>query len=156
MGLVKIEVEIIPESFEWLVEHIVYPNIREGYSWEDEDWWIAINSNPTYWPELMGLQLEAFFHSGAPWQTSHDYLMTPLNCMYHEVLRTKDRKRRFEIYKRANEYIADQALWLFTLVPMTLYGVNEELDFVPQVSQYLYLDYSSVTENHWSVRDKNN
>jgi hypothetical protein len=26
------------------------------------------------------------------------------------------------------------------------------VEFVPQVSQYLYLDYSSVTDNHWSVR----
>ncbi len=25
-------------------------------------------------------------------------------------------------------------------------------DVVPQVSQFLYLDYSSVTDKHWSVR----
>jgi len=72
--------------------------------------------------------------------------------MYHEILRTRDRNKRFQIYKRANEYIADQALWVFTMAPLTLYGVNEEVEFIPQVSQYLYLDYSSVTDNHWSVR----
>ena len=71
------------------------------------------------------------------------------------VLRTKDRERRFEIYRKANEYIADQALWAFTLAPLGLYGVNKEVHFVPQMSQFLYLDYSSVTENHWSVRSKN-
>jgi hypothetical protein len=56
------------------------------------------------------------------------------------------------IYKRANEYIADQALMVSTMVPLTLYGVNEELEFIPQVSQYLYLDYSSVTDEHWSIQ----
>ena len=78
--------------------------------------------------------------------------MVPLNRMYHELLRTKDREGRFRIYKRANEYVADQALWVFTMAPLTLYGVKEEVEFIPQLSQYLYLDYSSVTDRHWSVR----
>ncbi len=81
-----------------------------------------------------------------------DWLMLPLERMYHELLRTTDRDKRFEIYKRANEYIADQALMVSTMAPLSLYGVNAEVDFIPQVSQYLYLDYSSVTDNHWSVR----
>jgi ABC-type transport system substrate-binding protein len=80
--------------------------------------------------------------------------MDPLNMMYDEVLRTKDRDKRFQIYKRANEYIANEALWIFAMAPFSLYGVNEELNFVPQVSEYLYLDYSSVTDRHWSVRGK--
>ena len=81
-----------------------------------------------------------------------DYFMLPLDKMYDEVQRTRDRDKRFEIYKKANEYIADQAFWVFTMAPLSLYGVNEEVEFVPQVSQYLYLDYSSVTDNHWSIR----
>ena len=96
--------------------------------------------------------LEAHFHSGATFQGVSDFLMEPLNRMYQKLLRTKDRDKRFEIYKKANEYIADQALNVFTMAPLGLYGVNEELEFVPQVSQYLYLDYSSVTDSHWSVR----
>ena len=38
------------------------------------------------------------------------------------------------------------------IVPLT--GVNEEVQFVPHVSQYLYLDYSSVTDNHWKALDR--
>jgi hypothetical protein len=38
------------------------------------------------------------------------------------------------------------------MAPLGLYGVNEEVEFVPQVSQYLYLDYFSVTDKHWSLR----
>jgi len=40
------------------------------------------------------------------------------------------------------------------MTPFSLYGVNEEVEFVPQVSQYLYLDYSSVTDKHWSLHGK--
>ena len=71
--------------------------------------------------------------------------------MYHELHRMKNRDKRFQIYKKANEYIADQAFNVFTMAPLSLYGVNEELEFIPQLSQYLYLDYSSLTDNHWSV-----
>lgn len=151
-SLLKIEVEIAPINWEWMVKHVVYPNTRDGYSWEDEDWWIIISSNPSHVPELMGGLFEWFFHSGAPWQAFPNWVMLPLDRMYDELLRTKDRDTRFQIYKKANEYIADQALQVFTMAPLGLYGVNEEVEFVPQVSQYLYLDYSSVTENHWSVR----
>ena len=51
--------------------------------------------------------------------------------------------------------MADQALMVFTMGPLALYDVNEELEFVSHVSQYLYLDYSSVTDNHWSIRGQN-
>jgi len=150
-SLLKIEVEITPVQWEWLVRHMVYPNTRDGYSWEDENWWMTITSNPSYWPEAMYGHLEWFFHSGAPWQHFPGWLIVPLDRMYREVLRTKGRDKRFQIYKRANEYIADQALWVFTMAPLSLYGVNEEVEFIPQLSQYLYLDYSSVTDKHWSV-----
>jgi len=153
-SLLKIEAEIAPVSWEWIVRHIVYPNTRDDYAWEDEDWWIVLHSNPRYVPEAMGGWLEWSFHFGAPWQTLPDWLIEPLNRMYGEVLRTKDRDKRFQIYRKANEYVAEQALQIFTMTPFSLYGVNEELEFVPHVSQYLYLDYSSVTDNHWSMREE--
>jgi peptide/nickel transport system substrate-binding protein len=152
-SLLNIEVEITPVKWEWIVRHRVYPNTRDDYSWEDEDWWLVIHSTPGVMPELMGGHFEWTFHSGAIWKAFPDWLIDPpLDTMYHELLRTRDRDKRFQIYKRANEYIADQALWVFTMAPLSLYGVNEEVQFIPQLSQYLYLDYSSVTDNHWSVR----
>jgi ABC-type transport system substrate-binding protein len=137
------------------MEHVVYPNTRSDYSWDDEDWWLVIYSNPGQLPEVMGGILEWGLHSGAPWQHFPDWLMVPLDRMYHEVRRTMDRNKRFEIYKKANDYVADMALRLSTVAPLSLYGVNTEVNFVPHVSQYLYLDYSSVTERHWSIRSKN-
>lgn len=153
-SLLKIEVEITPVDFQWVVRHCAYPNTREGYSWDDEDWWMVIYSDPGYTPEIMGGLLQWCFSSGAAWKTYPDWLGVPLETMYREVLATVDREKRFRIYKKANEYIADQALWVFTVAPLALYGVNEELNFVPQVSQFLYLEYSSVTDNHWSLRGK--
>jgi len=155
-SLLKIEVEIIPVQWEWMPKHMVYPNTSEGYSWEDEDWWMVIHAHPGILPEIMGGLMEWAFHSGAAWRHFPNWLMLPLDEVYNELQRTRDRDKRFELYKRANEYIADQALWLFTVAPLGLYGVNKEVSFEPQVSQYLYLDYSSVTENHWSLRGKNN
>jgi peptide/nickel transport system substrate-binding protein len=154
-SLLKIDMEITPVQWEWITRHAVYPNTRDGYSWEDEDWWLVIYTVPGHVPEVMGGILEWGMHSGAPWQHVPDWLMLPLDQMYNEVLRTKDRDERFQIYRKANEYIADQALRLSTLSPLSLYGVNEELAFVPQVSQYLYLDYSSVTDDHWSIKGEN-
>jgi peptide/nickel transport system substrate-binding protein len=151
-SLLNIDVEIKPVKWEWIVSHIVYPNTRDDSSWEDEDWWIIIYSAPAYVSEVMGGQLEWYFHFGVPWNTSPDRLVQPLAEMYNDVLRKTDREGRFRIYKKANEYIADQAFFLFTMSPLSLYGVNQEVEFVPQVSQYLYLDYSTVTDRHWSVR----
>jgi hypothetical protein len=47
--------------------------------------------------------------------------------MYEEVKPTRDRAKSFQICKKANEYIADQAFQAFTLAVLSLYGVNEEL-----------------------------
>ena len=155
-GLLKIEAEITPVDYDWVVRHIAYPNTREGYSWEDETWWQICTSQPSYCPEVMANLLSTTYRSGTAFSTTSDYLLLPLDKLYHELLRTKDREKRFQIYKRANEYIADQAFAVFTVSPLSLYGVNKEFDFLPQVSQYLYLDYSSVTENHWSLSHKDN
>jgi peptide/nickel transport system substrate-binding protein len=150
--LLGVEAEILPMDYEWMVKHVVYPNTRKDYPWKNEEWWMVISTAPGYVPELMGGLFEWFFHFGAAWQHFPDWVIEPLDNMYNEICRTKDRERRFEIYREANEYIADQALWVFTMAPLGLYGVNEELDFVPQMSQYLYLDYSSVSDDHWSMR----
>jgi peptide/nickel transport system substrate-binding protein len=155
-ALLKIEVEITPVDLEWMARHNVYPNTRDGYPWEDEDWWVCVNSDVSYAPEIMHVGLMVSYHSGAPWRSCPVWLLEPLDRMYREVLKTRNRDKRFQIYKKANEYIADQALHVFTVAPLSLYGVNEHVQFVPQVSQYLYLDYSFVTDNHWSVRGKNN
>jgi peptide/nickel transport system substrate-binding protein len=155
-SLLKIEFEMTPVDHEWGVKHIAYPNTSNDYSWENEKWWMWIYSTPCHVPEAMGGYLEWFFRSKGAWRTAPDWVLLPLDRIYQQLLRTKDQEKRFEIYREANEYIADQALWVFTVAPLSLYGVNEEVEFIPQPSQCLYLDYSSVTDSHWSIRGKNN
>jgi peptide/nickel transport system substrate-binding protein len=154
-GLLNIEVELEPVKWEWAVKHIVYPNTRESYNWKDEDWWMFIGSGPGETPEPIGRWLESFYTSGAAWRHAPGWLSEPLEITYNEVLETTNREKRFQLYKKANDHLADQALWVFIASPLSLYGVNEELNFVPHPSQYLYLDYSSVTDRHWSVRGQN-
>ena len=74
--------------------------------------------------------------------------MEPLDTMCHQVRPMNDHRKRCELYKTANDYIAERASWLFSMAPLSLYGVNAEVNFTPQVSQYTHWGYSSVTENH--------
>ena len=58
-----------------------------------------------------------------------------------------------ELSRRGSKHTVEEIRQvLFTMARLGIYGVNEEVEFIPQLSQYLYLDYSSVTDNHWSVR----
>ena len=77
---------------------------------------VNVDPNPANIPEIMGGMLEWNFHSGAPWQTYPAWLAVPLDKMYRDLFQTRDRDKRFEIYKKVNEYIADQALWVFTVI----------------------------------------
>ena len=112
-SLIKIEARIEPINWEWIERHLVYPNTRKGYSWEDEDWWLLLYSNPGYTPEVMNVWFATSFHFGAPFRALPDWLIEPLDKMYHELRRTKERDKRFQIYKKANEYIASQALSVY-------------------------------------------
>lgn len=155
-GLLGIKVDMAPVQVDWIVKHLVYPNLREGYSWDDQDWWIIVYSQPGVIPEVVYGLMEWVYHWGAPWKTFPDWLGEPVEKMYHEVLKTKDRKERFAIYKKVNQYIADYALSIFPVAALGLYGVNEEMEFVPQAGGHLHLEYSSVTDRHWSVRGQKN
>ena len=63
--LLGIEIEMAAIDHDWLTRHVAYPNTREGYSFEDEDWWMIIMSIPCDVPEAMGGMFEWCFHSGA-------------------------------------------------------------------------------------------
>jgi hypothetical protein len=54
------------------------------------------------------------------------------------------------------QYVYDQAYRIFIYSPMSLYAVNKGVDFVPQKFIFLRLKETSVTDNHWSIRGKNN
>ena len=60
-----------------------------------------------------------------------------------------------EKIQKMTQNVYDNAHFLFIYSPLTLYAVDKEVNFVPQTSLWLRLKETSVTENHWSLREKN-
>jgi peptide/nickel transport system substrate-binding protein len=70
------------------------------------------------------------------------------------LLGTGERAQQQAVAAQMERHIRDQALFLFLYAPIQLYAVNKEVNFVPHPSGLLYLPMTSVTEQHWSVRQQ--
>ena len=76
--------------------------------------------------------------------------------MWRELKSTLDHESQERQIRYMVQYLHDQAYALNVYTPVTLYAVNKEVNFVPHKNTFLNLRETSVTENHWSVRGKNN
>ena len=76
--------------------------------------------------------------------------------MWKEMARTIDPKAQEEKIRRMARYLYDRADYLSIYSPLTLYATNKEVNFVPQKYLWLRLKETSVTDNHWSIRNKSN
>jgi peptide/nickel transport system substrate-binding protein len=76
--------------------------------------------------------------------------------MWAEMARTVKRQLQEKKIQQLEQYVYEKAFALFIYSPLTLYGVNKEVEFVPQKFGHLRLKETSLTENHWSIRGKNN
>ena len=76
--------------------------------------------------------------------------------MWKDMAQTVDRGAQEEKIRQIVQRCYDQAYRLFIYSPLSLYAVNKEVNFVPYKCQWLRLKETSVTENHWSLRDKKN
>jgi peptide/nickel transport system substrate-binding protein len=77
-----------------------------------------------------------------------------LQQLYAQVLRTVDREHQQALIRQMERHIRDQAYFLFLYHPIKLYAVNKAVEFVPYVSTTLNFAETSVTEQHWSVRQQ--
>jgi ABC-type transport system substrate-binding protein len=77
-----------------------------------------------------------------------------LRQLYEEASRTVDRAHQQEVLRQMERHTHDQAYFLFLYNPIKLYAVNKAVEFVPYVTTTLNLAETSVTEQHWSVRQK--
>ena len=77
-----------------------------------------------------------------------------LRRLYMQVIGTKDRSRQQALVRQMERYTRDQAYFLFLYSPIHLYAVNKEVQFIPHPSGLLLLNGLSVTDHHWSVRQK--
>jgi peptide/nickel transport system substrate-binding protein len=76
--------------------------------------------------------------------------------MWKDMVRTVDTEAHEEKIRRMTQYLYEQAHALFLYSPISLYAVNKGVNFVPQKHGFLRLKETSVTDRHWSLRDKNN
>jgi len=67
---------------------------------------------------------------------------------------TTNSEAQEEKVRQLVQYLYDRARNLFIYTPLDLYAVNKDVDFVPQKLRYLHLKETSVTDNHWSIREK--
>ena len=63
-----------------------------------------------------------------------------------------DRERQQALIRLMEQHTRDHAYFLFLYNPIQLYAVNQAVTFVPYVTTRLILTETSVTEQHWSVR----
>jgi peptide/nickel transport system substrate-binding protein len=71
-----------------------------------------------------------------------------------QVLRTVDREQQQSLIRQMERHTRDQAYFLFLYNPIQLYAVNKAVEFVPYVNTILKLDATTVSEQHWSVRQQ--
>jgi peptide/nickel transport system substrate-binding protein len=75
---------------------------------------------------------------------------------WKDMINTVDSAVREEKMRQIVQYIYERAYALFIYSPLSLYAINKGVHFVPYKDGYLNLRETSVTENHWSIRGKNN
>jgi len=75
--------------------------------------------------------------------------------MWEDMATTMDPEVQEEKVRRMARYVHDRVYVPFIYSPLTLYAVNKEIHFVPQKSLFMRLKETSGTENHWSIRGKN-
>ena len=72
------------------------------------------------------------------------------------MAKTVDANAQEEKIRQMVKHWHENVYRLFVYTPLELYAVNKEVNFVPYKYEWLQLKETSVTENHWSLRDKNN
>jgi len=114
-----------------------------------QGWDIALTSfnDPTNFPAIQPYHLFAL-------NGQYDWVIEEpeLQRLYSQVLRTVDREQQQVLIRQMERHTHDQAYFLFLYNPIKLYAVNKAVEFVPYVSTSLNFAETSVTAQHWSVR----
>jgi len=75
-----------------------------------------------------------------------------LRQLYAQALSTVDRDKQQALIRQMEQHTHDHAYFLFLYSPIKLYAVNKAVQFVPQVTGILNFGGTSVTDEHWLVR----
>jgi len=135
-----------------LQRKIYFPRIDKPP--EEQEWDIVILYGQDYYGNTAATFLSWPFleESNYRWiEYDRDY-----ETMWKDISRTIDRRTQQAKIRGAVKYLYDRADALFIYSPISLYAVNGEVNLVPQKCGLLRLKETSVTDNHWSLRGKNN
>ena len=116
---------------------------------EEQEWDIALAN----WPDPINYPVFEYYTAFAL-DGSVDWVIEnpELRRLYEEVLRTVDLEAQQRLVRQMERHTHEQAYFLFLYNPIGLYAVNKAVEFEPEVISFISLDYTSVTEEHWSVR----
>jgi peptide/nickel transport system substrate-binding protein len=119
---------------------------------EQQPWDIALTSST---PDVINFPVYMIYHNVALGGPMDWVLEQPeLRQLYEQVLGTVDRDRQQALIRQMERHTREQAYFLLLYNPIQLYAVNKAVEFVPYVSTVLSLDETSVTAQHWSVRQR--
>jgi peptide/nickel transport system substrate-binding protein len=76
-----------------------------------------------------------------------------LRQLYNQVMSTVDREQQQALIRQMEQHTSEQAYFLFLYSPIQLFAANNAVEFVPSMNTYLFFVESSVTDQHWSVRE---
>ena len=120
---------------------------------EDSDWDIFL-CRPPDWSGHTAVSLLVWETDPSYWRWI-EYDPT-YEAMWKEMAKTVDTNAQEEKIRQMVKHWHENVYRLFVYTPLELYAVNKEVNFVPYKYQWLQLKETSVTENHWSLRAKNN
>jgi peptide/nickel transport system substrate-binding protein len=116
---------------------------------EEQTWDIALMSAG----DVNNVPIYMLYHEhtlDGPWDWVSEE--PELRRLYELVLGTVDRERQQELLRQMERHTRDHAYFLFLYNPIQLFAVNKAVTFVPYVTTRLILTETSVTDQHWSVR----
>jgi ABC-type transport system substrate-binding protein len=118
---------------------------------EQQSWDIALFSWND-WGYFPALSLYAdFTFDGGSYDWVHEE--PELRHLYKQVMSTVDREHQQELVRQMERYTSEHAYFLFLYNPIQLIAANKAVEFVPYLNTYLLFAESSVTDQHWSVRE---
>jgi peptide/nickel transport system substrate-binding protein len=116
---------------------------------EEQTWDIALKSEG----DGNNFPVYALYHDhtlDGPWDWVSEE--PELRQLYELVSGTVDRERQQALIRQMERHTRDHAYFLFLYNPIQLYAMNKAVTFVPYVTTRLILTETSVTDQHWSVR----
>jgi peptide/nickel transport system substrate-binding protein len=119
---------------------------------EEQEWDLFVYT----WQNYHGNPAATFLNFG--YIEESDFRWIEYDPIYEEMwkgmAKTVDVDAQEERIRELVKYVYDRAYSLFVYSPISLYAVNKEVEFVPYEDSWLHFKETSVTDNHWSIREQ--